>query len=112
MYKKIIKKLENKNIAILGFGLEGKSTYRFIRRYLSQRITIIDQNDITTNELLKNDSQIDFVIGTDYLNHLDQYDLIIKSPGISLKDIDISNIKDRITSQLELVLEVMKQNKF
>lgn len=110
MYKKIIKKLENKNIAILGFGLEGKSTYRFIRRYLSQRITIIDQNDITTNELLKNDSQIDFVIGTDYLNHLDQYDLIIKSPGISLKDIDISNIKDRITSQLELVLEVMKQN--
>lgn len=50
------------------------------------------------------------MIGTDYLNHLDQYDLIIKSPGISLKDIDISNIKDRITSQLELVLEVMKQN--
>ena len=33
MYKKIIEKLANKNIAILGFGKEGKSSYEFIRRY-------------------------------------------------------------------------------
>ena len=72
MYKKIIKKLENKNIAILGFGLEGKSTYRFIRRYLSQRITIIDQNDITTNELLKND-YLQVIPGT-----INPYNLLLK----------------------------------
>ena len=34
MYNKIIEKLRTyKSIAILGFGMEGKSTYNFIRRY-------------------------------------------------------------------------------
>ncbi|MBQ6323601.1 MAG: UDP-N-acetylmuramoyl-L-alanine--D-glutamate ligase [Bacilli bacterium] len=106
MYRKIIEKLKNKNIAILGFGKEGKSTYNFIRRYLKeQKLTIIDKNPVETN-----DPNIELVIGDNYLNNLDKYDLIIKSPGISLKDIDLSNIKDKITSQLELVLEVFKNN--
>ena len=49
MYNKIIEKLKNKNIAILGFGKEGKSTYNFIRRYLEQPLTILDKNDIIKN---------------------------------------------------------------
>ena len=32
--EKIIEKLKDKNIAILGFGREGKSTYNFIRKHL------------------------------------------------------------------------------
>ena len=44
MYKKIIDKLKNKNIAILGFGREGKSTYNFIRKYLPEiKLTILDK---------------------------------------------------------------------
>ena len=31
---KIIDELKNKKIVILGFGMEGKSSYRFIRKYL------------------------------------------------------------------------------
>ena len=47
MYNKILEKLENKKIAILGFGREGKSTYSFITRHLdNQDITILDKNDI------------------------------------------------------------------
>ena len=113
MYRKIIDKLKNKNVAILGFGMEGKSTYRFIRKYLNnQNITIIDKNDILKNnyELLKDDNNINYVIGDNYLSNLDKYDIIIKSPGISFKDINISNIKTKITSQLELLLEVDKEN--
>lgn len=106
MYRKIIEKLNNRNIAILGFGKEGKSTYNFIRRYLKeQRLTIIDKNPVEIN-----DTNIELVIGDNYLDNLDKYDLIIKSPGISLKDIDLTNIKDKITSQLELVLEVFRKN--
>lgn len=106
MWRKIIDKLKDKNIAILGFGREGKSTYNFIRRHLSdKKITIIDKNDFEIN-----DNNVSKVVGPDYLSNLEQYDLIIKSPGISLNNIDISNIYDKITSELELLLEVDSLN--
>lgn len=111
MYNEIIDKLKNKNIAILGFGKEGKSTYNFIRRYSDQPLTILDKNDILkNNDYLIQDKNVKFVIGDNYLNNLEQYDLIIKAPGIALLDIDTSNIKDRLTSQLELILEINRKN--
>lgn len=106
MYNQIIDKLRDKNIAILGFGKEGKSTYNFIRRYLKEQpITIIDKK-----EQVLDDEYVTLISGENYLDNLDIYDLIIKSPGITLKDIDITSFKDRITSQLELVLEVYRKN--
>lgn len=111
MIDKIIEKLKDKNIAILGFGVEGKSTYSFIRRYLKmQKITIIDKSDIRDIELVKGDDNLDFEVGDDYLSNLDKYDLIIKTPGISFKDIEYKSFENRITSQLELMLEVNKKN--
>ena len=56
MYKKIVEKLRNKKLAILGFGKEGQSTYRFIRKYLKdQFITILDLKDVRNNDLLFRD---------------------------------------------------------
>ena len=105
MYKKIIEKLKNKKIAILGFGREGKSTYKFIKKHLpNANITIIDQNEIELDEPCQK------VIGDNYLENLNQYDLIIKSPGISFKNIKIDSFKEKITSQLQLLLEVNKNN--
>lgn len=104
--EKIIEKLKDKNIAILGFGREGKSTYNFIRKHLPDKhLTIIDKANITLDE-----ANITLVTGDDYLNDLGKYDLIIKSPGISLKDIDYSSFRESITSQLELLLEVNREN--
>lgn len=106
MYKKIIEKLKDKNVAILGFGKEGISTYKFIRRHLNQKLTIIDKNEkIKENEILLNDNNIEFVVGDNYLDNLDKYDIIIKSAGVSLKDIDDSKIIDKLTSQYALILE-------
>lgn len=113
MLKKLINTLENKNIAIVGFGREGKSTYNFIRRYLpNQKLTIIDGNKelLTNNKELNNDNNLSFVLGENYLDNLDIYDLIIKSPGVRFKDIDISSFKDKITSQLGLTLDLYKEN--
>lgn len=111
MIDKIIEKLKDKNIAILGFGAEGKSTYSFIRRYLKmQKITIIDKSDIRNVDLIRNDNNLDFEVGDDYLSNLSKYDLIIKTPGISFKDIEYKSFENRITSQLELMLEVNKKN--
>ena len=57
MFNEIINKLIDKNIAILGFGKEGKSTYNFIRRHSSQHLTILDKNDILSNNTYLNDDK-------------------------------------------------------
>lgn len=106
MYRKIIDKLKDKDIAILGFGREGKCTYKFIRKYLSnQRVTILDKNEVDLH-----DENVTIITGENYLDNLEKYDLIIKSPGISLKDIDTSKIIDKITSEIELLLEIDSEN--
>lgn len=99
-----------KKIAILGFGMEGKSTYRFIRNYTDMPLTIIDKNEVydKNKELLEGDNNLSFIIGDEYLKKLDGFDLIIKSPGVITKDIDTSNIP--FTSQLELLLMVNKEH--
>lgn len=110
MYQKIIKKLENKKIAILGFKNEGISTYNFIRRHSNMHLTILDKRDvIIENPYLKEDSNVDWVVGDNYLDNLRDYDYIIKTPGIPLLDMD-DDLFPKITSQLELILEVMRDN--
>lgn len=112
MIDKIIDEFKNKNIVILGFGKEGKSTYTFIRKYLKDiHLTIKDKNDkIKDDELLKDDKNITIITGENYLNDLDKYDLIMKTPGISFRDIDTSKIKDKISSELEILLKYFKHN--
>ena len=105
MKNKIIEFLTNKKIAILGFGTEGKSTYNFIKNHVPKYdITIIDQNEI------KDDIPEKKITGPNYLDNLEQYDIIIKSPGINIKIIDTTNIINKIYSQLELLLLFNNKN--
>ena len=65
MYKKIIEFLKDKNIAIVGYGKEGKSTYNFIRKYLEkQKITILDGNEnlAINNKELESDENVFLVV--------------------------------------------------
>lgn len=113
MINKLIDYYKDKKILILGFGMEGKSTYKVIRRYLpNQKIYISDKNQNIKNEceFLKNDNNIEIIEGAKYLDNLQAYDIIMKSPGIVLKDIDVSEIKSKIKSQLELLLEFFDVN--
>ena len=103
MYKQIIEELKNKNIAILGFGSEGASTYNFIRRHLDIPLTIIDKKDLQDKI---HDNKVKFIFGDNYLEGLDKYDIVIKTPGISLLGINTKNIN--ITSNTELVLKYFK----
>lgn len=108
MYRKIIEELRNKKIAILGLGREGISTYNFIRRYLKdQELTILDGNEklLDNNEMLRNDLNLKFNLGDTYLSDLDKFDLIIKTPGVSFKGMDISSFRNKISSQLQLFLK-------
>ena len=99
MINNIINELKDKNIAILGFGLEGKSTLNFILKYLpDKKVTIIDKN---TNIIVDNPN-VNYILGDDYLDHLNEFDLVIKTPGISLVDQDYSC---EITSEFALFLK-------
>lgn len=85
----IIEALQDKSIAIMGFGREGRSVYRYLRTYLpNKQITIADCNTIEDSSL----THVEFHCGEHY-QHLESYDIVIKSPGIVLEDdIDLSNM--------------------
>ena len=110
MYKQLVEFVKEKNIAIIGFGREGKSTYKFIRNYLSDEvITILDGNTklFENNEFLKDDKNLKVVLGDNYLDDLNDFDVIMKSPGVKLGN-KCDNVKDKITSQHALVFKYFK----
>lgn len=97
--------IKGKHILILGMGVEGKSTYRLLRKlYPEQTITIADRRRLDNDPEFNNNLTL-IRQGEQYLNELDQYDLIIKSPGISLGLIAENVDVDKITSQTELFLK-------
>ena len=100
----------NKSILILGFGKEGQSTYKFIRSISKDIIlTIADANElIKENELVSNDKNVEYILGSDYLKSIYEYDLIIKSPGVSLKDINLEDIKGELSSETEIFMKYFK----
>ena len=105
---KLLDFLKDKSIIILGYGREGESTYKFIRKnFPDKKIEIVDEN-VKITELkpyLNDDKNIEFNLSSDYFRDIDKYDIVVKTPGISFKDYDISEFRDKIYSQLELLLE-------
>lgn len=111
MKNRILDKISKyNNIAIVGFGKEGKSTYKFIRSQLKNiKLTIIDKvNAYEMIEELNNDKNVEVVYGEHYLDNLDRFDLIFKSPGVSFKELDRDALSKKITSQIEMVLEEVR----
>lgn len=98
----IINRLRGKRILIAGFGREGKSTLRFLQKYLPEAIIgIADKNESAFQDVDK--ERYELYYGDNYLNSTSDFDIVIKTPGISLKDIEIDFSK--ITSQTDLFLQ-------
>ena len=94
--------LKDKNVLILGFGREGRDTFRFLRKLFPKKnIGIADKNLQLLTDNLKLKS-VKWHLGNNYLNALKNYDVIIKSPGIPLMS-DIN--KQKISSQTEIFFE-------
>lgn len=109
---KVMDFLTGKKVAILGFGREGKSTFNYIRKHNPNfKLFVLDKNEnlVNENEFLRGDMQTRIFTGYSYMDSLRDYDIIIKSPGISLKDIDISKFENKLTSQIEIVLDCFRE---
>lgn len=101
MFDLILNRLRGKRILILGFGREGKSTFAFLSKYLPDApLAIADKNAGAIDNL--DLAGAETIAGDDYLNAIYGYDIVIKTPGISLKDFDTKGVE--ITSQTDLFL--------
>lgn len=103
----IIKQLQDyffdKKVLIMGFGREGKSTYSFLKTYVQTKlIAINDFSNISTDEK--------FYFKDEYVSEISNFDIIMKSPGIPVKDLILDNFKGEITSQTELMLRYNSKN--
>lgn len=84
---------ENKSVCILGYGREGRSTYRLIDKYCNPKsVTIADLNPVNNPP-----ENINIITGGNYQDCLDDFDIVFKSPGIVLEK-SPADIKCEITS--------------
>ncbi len=61
----ISEKYKNKNVGVLGFGVEGKATFEYLKKH-GVKADILDKKD-----------------DSNYLNKLTNYNVVFKTPGIS-----------------------------
>ena len=69
--------LENKKIAILGFGVEGQATLSYLLAHHFSDITVLDRSDD-----INLPSEVPKITGENYLQSLADFDLIFIAPGI------------------------------
>jgi len=81
-----IKKYSDNKVAILWYGKEGKSSKDFLEKIWYKNITILDKNISWDN----------------YLDNLGDFDLIFKTPGVSLYNEKVYPYKDKIISNTEI----------
>ena len=101
----IFHELKDKNVALLGFGREGKSTFlRFRQVFPLQKLIVADKNPGSLKSI-EDDPRTVLISGEDYLQKLPEVDIIIKSPGIPLKDLEFLRGPVQVTSQTDLFLQ-------
>ncbi|MGB4205397.1 MAG: UDP-N-acetylmuramoyl-L-alanine--D-glutamate ligase [Bacteroidales bacterium] len=109
MKQVINSKIAGKKVLILGLGIEGSSTYRFLRKTLPDLpITLSDQRIELRNidEFRHVNTIMNF--GENYLRDLESFDVVIKSPGIPENLLPASLSEEKLTSQTELFLEAYR----
>lgn len=98
------------NIAIMGLGREGASSYRLLRQLLPQKhLVLVDANSaIEHNPLFARDTNVEYITGKNYLDtfaaRAASMGLILKTPGISLKDFPDMNRLPNLSSQTDIFL--------
>jgi UDP-N-acetylmuramoylalanine--D-glutamate ligase len=83
-----MKDFKGKKIAIVGKGIEGKSSEEFFKKH-GALITVLDKDQ-----------------GEDYLKDLDKYDLIVRSPGVNLSKLEVQASREKITSQTKIFFDL------
>jgi UDP-N-acetylmuramoylalanine--D-glutamate ligase len=100
---------KNKNVAILGWGINGLDAAKYL---LSQnaKVTILDAKNKEELDFGNVDlSKTDLVLGPEYLKNLKGYDLIFRTPGIyrfSPELVDAEKNGTLVTSTMQLFFDL------
>lgn len=91
---------EGKRAAILGFGREGRVWLDILKRLsCCAEIAIADMNEVSAEG-------VTLLCGEDYLDRAKEYDLLLQSPGVIIKDKLNASEKAKILTQTELLLRL------
>ena len=108
MQETLARLTRGKRVCLLGFGREGRSTYTYLRKVLPDlELTVLDQDTALHGKLpesMLQDPMLNFVLGDNYLSRARDFDLFIKSPGITLHTLNGIIPTQKLTSQTDLFL--------
>ncbi|MBE6890064.1 MAG: UDP-N-acetylmuramoyl-L-alanine--D-glutamate ligase [Ruminococcaceae bacterium] len=91
---------EGKRCAILGFGREGRVWLSILKKLnCCAEIAIADMNEVQADG-------VTLLCGEDYLDRAKEYDLLLQSPGVIIKDKLNAEEKSKILTQTELLLRL------
>ncbi len=91
---------DNKRCVILGFGREGKCWLELLKNAgCCAEIAVADMNP-------QNIPGVTGIYGEDYLKRAGEYDIILQSPGVVIKDSYDERTKAKILTQTELLLRL------
>ncbi len=103
---------KNRRIGILGFGIEGFSSAKFLIT-LGAKITVLDKRpkeSLETESIKEAESLgITFITGENYLSKIYEFEMLVRSPGISITTPELINAQKKgitITSQTKLFFEL------
>lgn len=98
--ERLIPVFEGKRCVILGFGREGRIWLDILRRLnICAEIAVADMNPLDIEG-------VTLINGGDYLEKCAEYDLILQSPGVIIKDNLDASAKAKILTQTELLLRL------
>ncbi len=91
---------EGRRAAILGFGREGMVWLDILKRLgCCREIAVADMNEVTAEGAT-------LICGEDYLSRAKEYDVLLQSPGVIIKDSLTEAEKAKILTQTELLLRL------
>ncbi len=103
---------KNKKVAVLGLGIEGMSNVHFFVEKGAQ-VTLFDKKEENqVNQTLLQavkKLEVSTSFGSDYLDHLEAFDVIVRSPGIKTLSPQLVEARKRgqvVTSQTQLFMEL------
>lgn len=106
-----ILRLAGKEVAILGFGVEGKSVYTFLRSYLpDKKLTIVDKRKLSNfapadAKLLQADPNLSLRLGQPGMPS-GKFDVVVKSPGIPESSSLMLSLRSQTDTQITSVMRL------
>lgn len=107
MWQDLVSYLRGRKILIWGFGAEGQSSARFLHRHLpAQLIQVTDERPANIANGVQGVGAVEIWPQAEALARLTEFDLILKSPGISLLPFDFKpSERAKIRGQADLFLQ-------